>query len=39
MMDRYLIEQSVTKAPASHQRDEQCLGHLRPVLALSGSSR
>ena len=31
MMDRYLIEQSVTKAPASHQRDEQCLGHLRPV--------
>jgi integrase len=31
MMDRYLIEQSVTKAPASYQRDEQCLGHLRPV--------
>ena len=31
MMDRYLLERSITKAPASHRRDEQCLTHLRPV--------
>ena len=29
MMDRYLKERSITKAPASRQRDEQCLAHLR----------
>lgn len=29
MMDRYLLERSVTKAPASRLRDEQCLVHLR----------
>ena len=28
-MDRYLTERSITKAPASRQRDEQCLAHLR----------
>jgi len=31
MMDRYLLERSITKALASHRRDEQCLTHLRPV--------
>ncbi|MGB3395982.1 MAG: tyrosine-type recombinase/integrase [Nitrospira sp.] len=29
MMDRYLKERSITKAPASRLRDEQCLTHLR----------
>lgn len=31
MMDRYLKERSVLKAPKSHQRDRQALNHLRPV--------
>jgi len=31
MMDRYLRERSVLKAPKSHQRDEQALNHLMPV--------
>ena len=29
MMDRYLKERSITKAPASRLRDKQCLTHLR----------
>ena len=31
MMDRYLKERAVLKAPKSHQRDRQALNHLRPV--------
>lgn len=31
MMDRYLKECAVLKAPKSHQRDCQALNHLRPV--------
>jgi len=31
MMDRYLNERAVLKAPKSHQRDRQALIHLRPI--------
>lgn len=31
MMDRYLTECAVLKAPKSHQRDCQALNHLRPL--------
>jgi hypothetical protein len=31
MMDRYMKEHSVTKAPMSHRRDKQFLLHLLPV--------